>query len=61
MDDAIEVLVGGGLHRKAQRNFEQAQKNTQNAIDAGTLAQRVDFLNKALNNLATARADIVDP
>jgi hypothetical protein len=61
IDDAIEVLVGGGLHRRAQRNFEQARKNVQNAIDAGTLSQRIEFLNKALNNLTMAKNDILDP
>ena len=61
IDDAIEVLVGGGLHRRAQRNFDQARKNVQNAIDAGTLSQRIEHLNKALNNLQMARNDIVQP
>jgi hypothetical protein len=28
---------------------------------ASTLAQRIDALNKALNNLTQARNDIVDP
>ena len=60
-DDAIEVLVGGGLHRRAQKNFDQAKKNIQSAIDASTLAQRIDQLNKALNNLQMAKNDIVSP
>ena len=60
-DDAIEVLVGGGLHRRAQRNFDQAKRNIQSAIDASTLTQRIDQLNKALNNLQMAKNDIVSP
>ena len=61
IDDAIEVLVGGGLHRRAQRNFEQARRNIEAAIAASTLSARIDALNKAANNLTQARNDIVDP
>jgi hypothetical protein len=61
IDDAIEVLVGGGLHRRAQRNFEQARRNVEAAINASTLTLRIDALNKALNNLTMAKNDIVAP
>jgi hypothetical protein len=61
IDDAIEVLEGGGLHRKAQKEFNKARGNAIKAGTAATAAQRITEANKALGNLTTARADIVDP
>jgi hypothetical protein len=61
IDDAIEVLEGGGLHRKAQKEFLKARGNAQKAGSLSNPSQRVTEANKALANLDTARADIVDP
>ena len=61
IDDAIEVLEGGGLHRKAQKEFFKARGNTQKAGSASNASQRVTEANKALANLTTAKNDIVDP
>lgn len=61
IDDAVEVLNGGGLHPKAQRNFIQAIRNIENAMAASNLTQRIEALNKAANNLTQAKNDIVDP
>jgi hypothetical protein len=62
IDDAIEVLEGGGLHRPAQKDFNKARGN---AVKAGnpsaSASQRISDANKALGNLTTAKADIVDP
>ncbi len=41
IDDAIEVLVGGGLHKKAQNQFNKAKKNVQMAADAATTADKI--------------------
>jgi hypothetical protein len=61
IDDAIEVLEGGGLHRKAQKEFFKARGNAQKAGSATTVAARISDANKALANLTTARNDIIDP
>lgn len=61
IDDAMEVLVGGGLHRKAQKEFNKARGNAIKAGSASNASQRITEANKALANLDTAKADIVDP
>ena len=61
IDDAIEVLVGGGLHRKAQKEFNKARGNALKAGTAGSASQRITEANKALANLTTAKNDIIDP
>jgi cytochrome c peroxidase len=61
IDDAIEVLVGGGLHRKAQKEFNKARRNTRMAGDAPNANQRISEANQALNFLTTAKNDIIDP
>ncbi|HEX7773033.1 MAG TPA: hypothetical protein VF435_11475, partial [Pyrinomonadaceae bacterium] len=61
IDDAIEVLEGGGLHRKAQKEFNKARGNALKAGNASNASQRVSEANKALANLDTAKADIIDP
>lgn len=61
IDDAIEVLEGGGLHRAAQKEFNKARGNAQKAGNTANAAQRITEANKALANLTAARADIVDP
>ena len=61
IDDAFEVLVGGGLHRKAQKEFVKARGNAQKAGDASSASGRVTEANKALANLTTAKNDIIDP
>ena len=61
IDDAIEVLEGGGLHRTAQKEFNKARGNAQKAGNLANAAQRITEANKALANLTAARADIVDP
>ena len=61
IDDAIEVLEGGGLHRKAQKEFNKARGNAQKAGSMNSPSGRITEANKALANLTTARADIVDP
>jgi uncharacterized protein HemY len=61
IDDAIEVLVAGGLHRTAQKEFKKARKNVRQAIDAGTDAQKITEANMALGFLTTAKADIINP
>ena len=61
IDDAIEVLVGGGLHRRAQIRFERAKKNVQMAADATTNADKIFEANQALNNLQNARDNIIAP
>ena len=61
IDDAIEVLEGGGLHRRAQKEFDKARGNAQKAGSAANASQRITEANKALANLTTARADIIDP
>ena len=59
--DAIEVLVGGGLHRKAQKEFFNAGVDVHAAGDAATVTDRVALANKALTHLANARNDIIAP
>ena len=61
IDDAFEVLVGGGLHRKAQKEFNKARGNALKAGNASNASQRITEANKALANLDTAKADIIDP
>ena len=61
IDDAFEVLQGGGLHRKAQKEFNKARGNAIKAGDGANASQRITEANKALANLDTAKADIVDP
>ena len=61
IDDAIEVLEGGGLHRKAQKEFDKARGNTQKAGDAANASGRITEANKALANLTIAKNDIIDP
>jgi hypothetical protein len=61
IDDAIEVLEGGGLHRKSQKEFFKARGNAQKAGAATSASSRVTEANKALANLTVAKADIVDP
>ncbi len=61
IDDAIEVLVGGGLHRKAQKEFTKARRNARMAGDAPNANQRISEANQALNFLTTAKNDIIDP
>ena len=61
IDDAMDVLVGGGLHRKAQKEFNKARGNALKVASATSASQRVTEANKALANLTTARADIIDP
>ncbi len=61
IDDAIEVLVGGGLHKKAQNQFNKAKKNVQMAADATTSADKIAEANQALNNLQGARDNIIAP
>ena len=61
IDDAFEVLQGGGLHRKAQKEFNKARGNAIKAGNASNASQRITEANKALANLDTAKADIIDP
>ena len=61
IDDAIEVLEGGGLHRKAQKEFDKARGNTIKAGNATNASQRITEANKALANLTTAKNEIIDP
>jgi hypothetical protein len=61
IDDAIEVLVGGGLHRKAQKDFNRARRNVRMAADAATSSEKINEANQALNNLTQARNDIIAP
>ena len=61
IDDANEVLVGGGLHRTAQRAFTRARRNVRMAADATTSSQKVFEANQALTNLTQARNDIIAP
>lgn len=61
IDDASEVLIGGGLHRRAQKEFHKARGNAQKAGSASNASQRISEANKALANLTTAKADIIDP
>ena len=61
IDDATEVLVGGGLHRKAQKEFVKARGNAQKAGSASNASGRITEANKALANLTTAKNDIIDP
>ena len=61
IDDAMEVLVGGGLHRKAQKEFDKARGKAIKAGNANSASGRITEANKALANLDTAKADIIDP
>jgi hypothetical protein len=61
IDDANEVLVGGGLHRAAQKAFTRARRNVRMAADATTSSQKITEANQALNNLTAARNDIIAP
>jgi hypothetical protein len=61
IDDAIEVLVGGGLHRKAQKEFNKARGNAQKAGSASNASQRITEADKALANLTVAKNDLIDP
>ncbi|HET6892297.1 MAG TPA: hypothetical protein VFH31_14440, partial [Pyrinomonadaceae bacterium] len=59
IDDAIEVLQGGGLHRKAQKEFLKARGNAQKAGSMNSPSGRITEANKALANLTTAKNDII--
>ena len=61
IDDAIEVLEGGGLHRAAQKDFFKARGNAQKAGTLSNASQRITEANKALGNLTSAKNDIIDP
>ncbi len=61
IDDAIEVLVGGGLHRKAQKDFTRARRNARMAGDAPNANQRISEANQALGFLTQAKNDIIAP
>jgi len=61
IDDAIQVLEGGGLHPSAQKDFKKARKNAKQAGDATTVSQRIAEANMALGFLTSAKADIIDP
>lgn len=57
----VMVIAGGGLHRKAQKDFAKARKNAKQAGDAPNASQRIAEANQALGFLTSARADIIDP
>ena len=59
--DAVEVLVGGGLHRKAQKEFFKAGVAAHEAGNAATVTDRVNLANKALGHLTQAKNDIIAP
>ncbi len=59
--DAVEVLVGGGLHRKAQKEFFKAGVAAHEAGNASTSAERINLANKALGFLTAAKNDIIAP
>lgn len=61
IEDAIEVLVGGGLHRKAQREFVKARSHTLKAAEANNQNQRIIEANKALAALTEAKNEIITP
>ena len=61
IEDAIEVLVGGGLHRRAQKEFVRALRNARQAGQAPNANQRIAEANQALGFLTTAKNDIIDP
>lgn len=61
IQDAVEVLVGGGLHRRSQKEFFRAGVNAHDAAEALTVTERVSIANKALNNLTAAKNDIIAP
>lgn len=61
IEDAIEVLVGGGLHRIAQNQFAHAREAAEAAGKATTLGERLNAAEKALGGLAGARNDIIAP
>lgn len=61
IDDAIQVLEGGGLHPKAQKEFKKARRNAKQAGEATTLSGRIAEANMALGFLTSAKADIIDP
>ncbi|HEU4872208.1 MAG TPA: hypothetical protein VFT44_03840 [Pyrinomonadaceae bacterium] len=61
IQDAVEVLVGGGLHRKAQKEFFNAGVDAHSAGEALTVTDRVALANKALAHLTNARNDIIAP
>jgi hypothetical protein len=61
IDDANEVLVGGGLHRTAQKDFVRARRNVRMAADATTSSQKISEANQALGFLTSARNDIIAP
>jgi hypothetical protein len=62
IDDAIEVLEGGGLHRPAQKEFFKARGNASKAGNpSASVSQRISDANKALANLTSAKGDIVNP
>jgi hypothetical protein len=60
IDDAIEVLVGGGLHRKAQKEFAKASDSAIKAA-SNTGARRIEHANRALGFLTNAKNDIIAP
>ena len=61
IDDAIQVLEGGGLHPKAQKDFKKARKNAKQAGQETTSGGRIAEANMALGFLTSAKADIIDP
>lgn len=61
IDDAIQVLDGGGLHPKAQRDLRRARRNARQAGQETTVSMRVAEANQALGFLSQAKADIIDP
>lgn len=61
IDDAIQVLEGGGLHPAAQKDFKKARRNAKQAADATTVSQRIAEANMALGFLTSAKGDIITP
>jgi hypothetical protein len=59
--DAVEVLVGGGLHRKAQKEFVKAGVTAKLAGEANNPTVRNVLANQALAHLTTAKNDIIAP
>lgn len=64
--DAVKLFLDAGMNtevktREAQKEFAKARGNAQKAGNASNASQRITEANKALDNLTTARADIIDP
>lgn len=59
IDDAVDVLRSGGLHPVAVRHLEAARNHATLAIDARRVTEQQDHTRSAIEELETARAQLI--